>query len=100
MDINATFSVLAPDPQNRPPADTHKVRRVERDTPAPAVEASQSLRTSADRDTLNQAKRFQQDSGYDQPQGKGQQAVGAYMSLEREAQRASIRDMLGVDIYA
>lgn len=100
MDINSNFSVIAPDSQSRANHDTGKVRRLTREEQTPAIESSQSLRTTANPDTLNKARRFAQESGYDQPQGKGNQAVQAYMSLEREAQRDTIRTMMGVDLYA
>ncbi|WP_218355288.1 hypothetical protein [Alteromonas lipotrueiana] len=100
MDINTNFSVIAPDSQSRANDDTHKVRRLTREEQSPAIEVGQSLRTTSNADTLNKAHRFAQDSGYDQPQGKANQAVQAYMSHERESQRDTIRTMMGVDLYA
>jgi hypothetical protein len=43
---------------------------------------------------------FKQQAFYDQPQGKGQQAINAYNDINHQAQREDVQQMLGVDLFA
>ena len=99
MEINGSFSVIAPqESSSRPDAVEKKRSAAERGTEA--VQQPQGIVLSATDDSLNKARRFQQQSGYDQPQGRGEQAVLAYQRFEREQQKDQIRQLMGVDIYA
>lgn len=101
MEIQSGFSIIRPEqaPQRGQPErvggrETTTAERVER------VEEAKAVRANVTDDVLNSAKKFQQQTGYDQPEGKGRDVVAAYQSLDREAQRDNIRQLLGVDLYA
>ncbi|NMH61334.1 hypothetical protein [Alteromonas ponticola] len=101
MDIESTLIISRPDaaPERAavPPARQVAVEQ----EPLPKVNQRNDLvRYTATEDVLDEASKFQRQSGYDQPAGKGKQAVESYLSLERESRRDDIHKMLGVDIYA
>ncbi|MDO6477659.1 hypothetical protein Q4520_19725 [Alteromonas sp. 1_MG-2023] len=101
MEIQSGFSIIRPDqaPRREQPEKVD-ARQKEPVQSVEGIVVPEPVRSSQSDDVLNSAKKFQQQTGYDQPEGKGQQATAAYQSLEREAQRDSIRQLLGVDIYA
>ncbi len=67
----------------------------------PQVLACQPILRRGNPEAYEQAERFaRQKSGYDQPDGRKQQAIEAYQSLQQDARRAEITRMLGVDTYA
>ncbi|QJR82198.1 hypothetical protein CA267_016290 [Alteromonas pelagimontana] len=100
MEIKPSLQIIRPD--QAPPRS--KVERVpDTSSTGNAVDPVISegvVNAAKTDDALNSARTFQQQSGYDQPEGKGQEAVTAYLSLDREAQRENVRQLLGVDIFA
>ncbi|MCW8092543.1 hypothetical protein [Alteromonas sp. ASW11-130] len=102
MDIESTLIIPRPDaaPERAavPPA---RQIPIEQESPSHKVnQRSDLVRYTATEDVLDEASKFQKQSGYDQPAGKGKQAVESYLSLERESRREDIHKLLGVDIYA
>ncbi|MCW8107191.1 hypothetical protein OPS25_01565 [Alteromonas ponticola] len=101
MDIESTLIIsrpdAAPDRAAIPPA---RQVPIEQEPPPKVNHRNDLVRYSATDDVLDEASKFQRQSGYDQPAGKGKQAVESYLSLERESRRDDIHKMLGVDIYA
>ncbi len=101
MDIESTLIIprpdAAPDRAAVPPA---RQIPVEPEVPPLITQRQNLVRYTATEDVLDEASKFQQQSGYDQPAGKGKQAVESYLSHERESQRDNIHKLLGVDIYA
>lgn len=102
MEIQPGFSILRPEqaPQRKQPERVDARSNEDSGSGAQASRNISSIRADASDDVLNSAQKFQQQTGYDQPEGKGRDVVSAYQSLERETQRDKIRQMLGVDIYA
>lgn len=101
MEIQSGFGIIKPD-QAPPRGQPERVdaRQKDQATPLEGIVELKPIRNDASDDVLNSAKKFQQQTGYDQPEGKGQQVVAAYQSLQREEERDAIRQMLGVDFYA
>lgn len=100
MQIESSLIIPRPDAA---PERAGKDRSVSKSVENPGNEAvfrPVLINYSRHDDVHDKASRFQRQAGYDQPQGRGQSVVNTYLSLERETQRASIRQMLGVDLYA
>ncbi|MBD3587390.1 hypothetical protein HHX48_16760 [Salinimonas sp. HHU 13199] len=101
MEIHSSLSIVQPQDRSRTvrpdPVDAQTGKKPYTVEPA-SVPAF--VRMAPTEDTLNKAHRFHSEAIYDQPQGKAQHAVTAYMSFEREQKRDAIRDMMGVDLYA
>ncbi len=101
MEIQSGFGIIRPEqaPQRGQP-ERVDARQKEQSRPLEGIIELKPIRNDASDDVLNSAQKFQQQTGYDQPEGKGRQVVAAYQSLEREEQRENIRQLLGVDLYA
>lgn len=102
MEIQPGFSIVKPEqaPQRKQPEPVDARSNDGEGSGAQSSSYVSSIRANASDDVLNSAQKFQQQTGYDQPEGRGRDVVAAYQSLERETQRDNIRQMLGVDIYA
>lgn len=99
MEINGSFSVIAPQESPARPDAVHKKQQSAQQDAGP-VSPAPGIVLAATEDSLNKARTFQRASGYDQPQGRGEQAVLAYQRFERDQQKEHIRQLMGVDIYA
>lgn len=62
-------------------------------------EASLALAASENRNAAN-SKKSSSTLGYDQPSNENLTAVSAYQSVDNLAQRESVRDAFGVDLFA
>ncbi|MBU3023335.1 hypothetical protein [Aestuariibacter sp. A3R04] len=102
MEIQSGFSIIRPEqaPQKKQPERIDARSSEPSSAATEAVEYANSIRSSSSDAVLNSAQKFHQQTGYDQPEGRGRGVVAAYQSLERETQRDNIRQLLGVDIYA
>ncbi|MBU2979771.1 hypothetical protein [Alteromonas sp. C1M14] len=100
MEIQPGLKLIRPEqaPQHEKPGRNAGKNSASPSTVSPVSDVP-LLRTNPSDETLHSANKFQQETGYDQPEGKGREVVAAYQSLERESQRESIRQMLGVDMY-
>ena len=101
MDIESTLIIPRPDAAPERAAVPSARQISQEQEPLPKVnQRNDMVRYTATEDVLDEASKFQRQSGYDQPAGKGKQAVESYLSLERESRRDDIHKMLGVDLYA
>lgn len=100
MEIQPGITLIKPEQasqQEKP--GRHNVKNTSSPTAVSPVNEASVLKANASGETLSAARKFQQETGYDQPEGKGRLVVAAYQSLERESQREDIRQLLGVDMY-
>ncbi|MEG3767289.1 hypothetical protein [Alteromonas sp. 14N.309.X.WAT.G.H12] len=100
MEIQPGITLIRPEQashQEKP--GRHNVKNTSAPSAVSPISDASVLKANASDETLNSARKFQQETGYDQPEGKGRQVVAAYQSLERESQREDIRQLLGVDMY-
>ncbi|RDV24646.1 hypothetical protein DXV75_13235 [Alteromonas aestuariivivens] len=105
MDISSSGQIIRTEQALKKPR-AENVRNKAQQQPAPASAAPQvarnneALKSTGDEQVLNQAQQFRQQAGYDQPDQRGRHAITEYLSLERESRRETIREMLGVDLFA
>ena len=101
MEINSSINITRPEQAPKRPK-TELVGKPNSPSSEAAGEVARAggLKSTQDESVLFQARQFRQQSGYDQPDKRGNQAITEYLSLERESRRDSIREMLGVDLFA
>lgn len=99
MEIHSSLAVLGAHDKPTSPRPVPEARSA-RETAGQATQSDSFVRIAPGEDTLHKAQQFHAHASYDQPQGKAFHAVNAYLQHDREQQRDTIRDMMGVDIYA
>lgn len=108
MDIESSLvasqNAIAVNPSVREPqreADLRQQQEQKQNTELPKYQA---VVRSGDNQVFEQAEKFRQKQDFneqyrDQPGAKGQQAISAYQSLQKEAKREEIQQLMGVDTY-
>lgn len=97
MDIRQTSNTPVIDrSDNRPKPVKHVVPETEQVT----EQNKRAVVISGDEVSYAKADAFRTKAGYDKPAPQAEQAVREYLSFERETKRDSVRQIMGVDIYA
>lgn len=97
MDIrHSTQAPVIDRSDNRP----KPVKRIIPEAEQPAKQKDNAIVISGDEASFAKAEAFRTKAGYDKPAPHAEQAVREYLSFERETKRDSVRQMMGVDIYA
>ncbi len=97
MDIRQTVNAPVIDrSDNRP----KPVKQVVPETEQTPKQPDNAIVVSGDASSYAKAEAFRTKAGYDKPAPHAEHAVREYLSFERETKRDSVRQMMGVDIYA